>query len=87
MKQGDIDSVVRSLPDKYKILDPEVREQAGTDLKKVFLMPLTIYALFCLSKHPGGWLIINFIVPMKGLSEYADIHEKILKYVMTRDEE
>lgn len=50
------------------------------------LVPLGLYAMFLLFKHPGGWLIINFVVPLKALAEYASIHEKILKYIMTRDE-
>jgi hypothetical protein len=36
--------------------------------------------------HPAGWLLINIIVPMKAMSEYAHIHEKILKYVLKRDD-
>ena len=30
--------------------------------------------------------MINILVPMKAMSEYADIHEKILKYVLKRDD-
>ena len=36
--------------------------------------------------HPAGWLLINLLVPMKAMSEYCDMHEKILKYVLKRDD-
>jgi len=70
-----------------KVLDPKHRAQNTNNVKKTVIMPLTLYTMYLLFTHPAGWLVINFIVPMKALSEYSEIHEKILKYIMTRDEE
>jgi hypothetical protein len=49
-------------------------------------MPITMYVFWLLFMHPFGWLIINTIIPLKAMSEYAQVHEKMLKYVLKRDE-
>jgi hypothetical protein len=38
-----------------------------------------------LFNHPAGWLMMNLLIPMKAMSEYADIHKCMLQYVLKRD--
>ena len=57
-----------------------------SDLKSIVLAPLYLYVFYLLYTQPAGWLLINILVPMKALAEYASIHEKILIYILKRDE-
>jgi hypothetical protein len=36
-----------------------------------FLFPFQIYVFYLLYKHPLGWLLINTIIPLKAIQEYA----------------
>lgn len=50
------------------------------------LKPLFLYVFYLLFNNPAGWLMINLIMPLKAMSEYTDIHTKMLRYVLKRDD-
>ena len=76
-----------NLQEKFqKLRDMQENVKTGNPVKKAAIFPIMLYMLFLLFKLPAGWLCINFLFPMKALAEYSEIHEKILKYIMTRDE-
>jgi hypothetical protein len=44
-----------------------------------------MYSFYCIFKLPFGWFLINILIPIKALLEYGNIHEKILNYVLKRN--
>ena len=52
----------------------------------ILLKPLYLYVFYLLFNNPAGWLLINLLMPMKAMSEYTQIHTKMLKYVLRRDD-
>lgn len=95
MKQNKIDAKAKKILKElapYKVerkFPTEARSGEGEDfdLKGLMLTPLYVYVLYLLYSHPAGWLMINMVASMKAMAEYAEIHEKILKYVLTRDDD
>jgi hypothetical protein len=46
---------------------------------------LYLYAVSLLFAHPAGWLLINLLIPIKAMSEYIEMHKRILQYILKRD--
>lgn len=53
---------------------------------QILVKPMYLYIFYLLFNNPAGWLIINLLMPMKAMSEYTEIHRKMLRYVLRRDD-
>jgi CDP-diglyceride synthetase len=49
------------------------------------LVPVKVYVFALLFSHPLGWFLMNLLAPIKALTEYAQVHEQILRYVLTHE--
>jgi len=64
----------------------ELDDSKSSGMLHILLKPIFVYVFYLLFNNPAGWLMINLLVPIKAMSEYTEIHTRMLKYVLKRDD-